>query len=208
MNKLRMSITMLVLAAGIFAMRSIRTENAAGLQRPLREFPSAIGPWRSEDVPFEARVVQELGVDEYINREYFGAAPTVDLYIGYYKDQRSGDVMHSAKNCLPGTGWAPVRSARLEIGSVEKPAVVNEYLVEQGRKRDLVLYWYQMRDRVVASEYWAKFWLVADGLKRRSTDGAMIRIWTTAADGEDKSRARALEFARDIYPQLAKFLPN
>jgi EpsI family protein len=208
MTTLRTSIAALVVVTGIFATRSTKPQNAAGLRRPLREFPSAIGSWRSEDFPFEARVVQVIGADDYINREYFGAAPPIDLYIGYYKDQRSGDAIHSPKNCLPGEGWQPVRSTRLDIGSTDRPAVVNEYLVEQGRKRDLVLYWYQTHERIVASEYGAKFWLVADGLKRRGTDGAMIRIWTTAADGEPKSIARAMDFARHIYPQLAEFLSD
>jgi EpsI family protein len=72
----------------------------------------------------------------------------------------------------------------------------------------LVLYWYQMHGRVVASEYSAKFWLVADGLRHRSTDGAMIRIWTTAADGDANASLRAKVFAQMVYPQLVAFLSN
>jgi EpsI family protein len=85
---------------------------------------------------------------------------------------------------------------------------VNEYVVEQGKSRDLVLYWYQTRRRIIASEYWAKYWLVVDGLRNRSTDGTMVRIWTTAADGEESARARATEFASHIYPQVAELLPK
>ena len=101
-----------------------------------------------------------------------------------------------------------MRSARIQIGSPDKPVTVNEYIVQQGTDRDLVLYWYQTRGRIVASEYWAKFWLVADGVRHRSTDGAMIRIWTTAEDGEESAEARATEFARRIYPQVSEFLPH
>lgn len=43
---------------------------------------------------------------------------------------------------------------------------------------------------------------------RRGADGAMIRIWTTAVDGEDKSRACAMDFGRHVYPQLEGLLPN
>ena len=32
------------------------------------------------------------------------ASRPIELYIGYYKDQRSGDAIHSPKNCLPGAG--------------------------------------------------------------------------------------------------------
>jgi EpsI family protein len=175
----------------------------------LREFPAAIASWHSEDLPYEADVVEAIGADDYINRVYSGGTPPIELYIGYYKDQRSGDRIHSPKNCLPGSGWEPVRSAQIRIGSLEgRPVLVNEYLVEQGSNRDMVLYWYQTRRRIIASEYWAKYWLVVDGLRHISTDGTMVRIWTTASDGEERARARATDFASHIYPKLAELLPE
>jgi EpsI family protein len=209
MTYLRVSIAALVLAGGIFATHSFKPKEAAGLQRPLAEFPSAIGFSRSEDRPFDQPVVQAIGADDYINRIYLGSALPLELYIGYYKDQRSGDKIHSPKNCLPGSGWEPVHSARVQIGSEGGvPVFVNGYLVAQGMRRDMVLYWYQSHGRIVASEYWAKFLLIADGLKNRPTDGAMIRIWTTAADGEETAQARAVDFAQRVYPQVDEFLPK
>jgi len=204
----RLFVAALVLVGGIFATHGIRPSPAAQTHRPLQEFPAAIASWHSEDLPFDPEVVKEIGVDDYTNREYVGNARPIELYIGYYKDQRSGDAIHSPKNCLPGSGWEPVRSALLQISTADKPVLVNEYIVEKGAKRDLVLYWYQTRGRIVASEYWAKFWLVADGVRHRSTDGAMIRIWTTAEDGEESAQIRATDFARRVYPQVSEFLPN
>ena len=208
MPLLRLFIAGLVLVGGIFATHSIRPSTAPQQHRALEEFPAAIGVWHSEDLPYSPAVVQAIGADDYTNREYSGGDRPVELYIGYYKDQRSGDAIHSPKNCLPGEGWEPVRSTMLQIGSADKPVLVNEYIVEKGKSRDLVLYWYQTHGRIVASEYWAKFWLVADSVRNRSTDGAMIRIWTTAADGEVSAQARATDFARRIYPQVSEFLPN
>jgi EpsI family protein len=209
MKSLRPSITAMVLMGGIFATHSFRPKDAAGLQRPLLEFPSTIGASKGEDRPYDNDIVQAIGADDYVNRVYVGSTPPIELYIGYYKDQRSGDSIHSPKNCLPGSGWVPVHSSHVQIGYMDGvPVIVNAYLVAQGAKQDMVLYWYQSRERIVASEYWAKFWLVADGLKHRPTDGAMIRIWTTAADGEAHAQVRAVEFARTVYPQVAGFLPD
>src|SRR5580692_4320669 len=209
MTQLRVSIAALVLVGGIFATHGFKPKEAAALQKPLREFPSAIGLSHGEDRPFEKQVVKAIGADDYINRVYLGSTPPIELYIGYYKDQRSGDKIHSPKNCLPGSGWAPIHSARVQIGFANgTPVIVNGYLVAQGAKRDMVLYWYQSHGRIVASEYWAKFLLIADGLKNRPTDGAMIRIWTTAVDGEETAQARAVDFAQRIYPQVDEFLPK
>jgi EpsI family protein len=208
MPLLRLFIAGLVLVGGIFATHSIRPPTAPQQHRPLEEFPAAIGLWHSEDLPYSPAVVQAIGADDYTNREYSGGDRPVELYIGYYKDQRSGDAIHSPQNCLPGAGWEPVRYTILQIGSADRPVLVNEYIVEKGKSRDLVLYWYQAHGRIVASEYWAKFWLVADGVRNKSTDGAMIRIWTTAEDGEQSAQTRAMDFARRIYPQVSEFLPN
>src|SRR5580700_11598141 len=208
MSILRLFIAGLVLVGGIFAAHSLRASVAPQANRPLQDFPATIGPWHSEDLPFEPEVVKEIGVDDYTNREYLGAGRPIELYIGYYKDQHSGDLIHSPKNCPPGAGWEPVRSTRLQIGSGDKPVLVNEYIVEKGKSRDLVLYWYQTHERIIASEYMAKFWLVADGVRNRRTDGAMIRIWTSARDGEKNAQERATAFARLIYPQVAELVLN
>jgi EpsI family protein len=209
MMTLRPLVAAFVLLGGIFATHSIPTPNIPEAHHPLRAFPSAIASMQSEDFPYDADVVEAIGADDYINRVYSGTALPIELYIGYYKDQRSGDRIHSPKNCLPGSGWEPIHSAQVQIGSAEgRPVVVNEYLVGQGTSRDMVLYWYQTRRRVIASEYWAKYWLVADGLRHRSTDGTMVRIWTTAADGEESARARAIDFAGHIYPQVSELFPE
>ena len=126
----------------------------------------------------------------------------------YYFDLYRSSILRSRREIVIRLTWETVRSVLLQIGSADKPVLVNEYIVEKGKMRDLVLYWYQTHGRIVASEYWAKFWLVADGLRHKSTDGAMIRIWTTAEDGEESAQARATDFARNIYPQVCEFLPN
>jgi EpsI family protein len=206
---LRTSVASLVLVGGILATHSFKTRDAASPHPPLREFPSDIGFSHGEDRPFENHVVRAIGADDYINRAYLGSGHPIELYIGYYKDQRAGDRIHSPKNCLPGSGWEPVHSTSLQIGMLDGvPVVVNGFLVAQGAKRDMVLYWYQSHGRITASEYLAKFWMIDDALKHRAPDGAMIRIWTTAADGEATAQARAVEFAGHIYPQVAKFLPD
>src|ERR1700674_2236576 len=208
MSFLRLFVAALVLVGGIFATHSIRASTAPQAHRRLQDFPDAIALWHSRDLPYEPEVVKEIGVDDYTNRRYLGDGRPLELYIGYYKDQRSGDAIHSPKNCLPGAGWEPVRSTLLQIGSADKPVLVNEYIVEKGKSRDLVLYWYQTHGRIVASEYWAKFWLVADGARHRSTEAAMFRIWPTAVGGEESAQAPATDFARRFYPQVSEFLPN
>ena len=179
-------------------------------RRQLKELPLSLGNWTGQDSPIEPRIIKALGVDDYVSRVYTDRGRhNLGVYVGYFDSQRTGDIIHSPKNCLPGAGWEPVRSGLLTIEVPgEQRIAVNEYIIEKGLDRQLVLYWYQGRGRVVASEYWGKIWLVEDAITRNRTDGALVRIVTSAADGEEQARIREVELVRSLYPHLAEFIPN
>ena len=67
-----------------------------------------------------------------------------------------------------------------------------------------------MHCRSVASEYWAKFYLVADAMRTNRTDGALVRIITPVQpqEGEAQARRRAEEFARQLAPLLTRYIPK
>ncbi len=198
-----------LLVGALVLLHSISHGERRALRRPLKAFPLALGSWRGRDLPIEQRIVQAAGVDDFLSRVYTDTmGQTVGVYVGYYGTQQTGDSIHSPKNCLPSAGWEPVRAERLSVQvGPASTMVVNEYLVEKGLDRELVLYWYQGRGRVVASEYWGKVWMVIDAVTRHRTDGALVRIVTPAGDEEPKARARAAEFLRLLYPALDEFIP-
>ncbi len=76
--------------------------------------------------------------------------------------------------------------------------------------RLLVLYWYQAHGRVVASEYWAKFYLVADAIRMARTDGALIRVLTPvdAQESVPIAQERAVEFSQQVFPLLDRYIPR
>lgn len=191
---------------------------------PIRESlslcPMTISSWDGANAqPFDARTLEILGVDEYINRVYAGPHGTgIGLYVGYYGSQRDGDTMHSPLNCLPGAGWSPVRFDRIQIPVSAEPGSaarasqdqikVNRYVIEKGLDRQLVLYWYQSHGRVVASEYWGKVYLVLDAIRQNRTDGALVRIIAPIRTTEEAAEQDAVDFARGLYPLLGRYLPS
>jgi len=206
----RFFITAGTLLAGIVLLHSVSHGEPVPLRQPLGHLPMAMDGWLGQDDQLEARIVSALGVSDYAKRAYMrGGEQPVDLYIGYYRSQRTGETIHSPKNCLPGAGWEPVRAGRLTIPMVAAPAiVVNEYLVEKGPAQYLVLYWYQSHGRVIASEYSGKAWLVFDAITRNRTDAALVRVLTSTRNGEDQARARAVQFVQALYPRLSTFIPD
>jgi EpsI family protein len=140
----------------------------------------------------------------------------VGLYVGYYQSQRQGDTMHSPLNCLPGAGWLPISQKRIEINVADehgpRTVLVNDFVIEKGLDRQVVLYWYQSHGRVVASEYWGKIYTVVDAVRLNRSDGALVRlvvpIGANTPDAQAKAEASAVAFAQAIFPQLGRYLPS
>ena len=206
----RFFFTVGTLLASIMLLHSASHGESVPLRQPLGRLPMAMDGWQGQDDPLDERIVTALGVSDYINRAYnSGGGQRVNLYVGYYQSQRTGETIHSPKNCLPGAGWEPIRAGRLAIPMTSMAsAVVNEYLVEKGPARYLVLYWYQAHGRVIASEYSGKAWLVYDAITRNRTDEALIRVVTSTRNGEDLARVRAVQFVQALFPRLNGFIPD
>jgi EpsI family protein len=181
--------------------------------QPLHEFPAKLGVWQGTDVPLAPEISEALGPGEFLFRDYANPPRDdyVNLYIAFFPSQRSGNTVHSPKNCLPGSGWQPAEAGYLSIKTPSGMAMtMNRYVVEKGADRALVLYWYQAHGRVTPGEYSAKFYLIYDALRMNRSDGALIRIVTTVEPGESTAEAerRAVGFARQILPELDRFIPR
>ena len=188
-----------------------------GLSRPepvrpvksLDAFPAAVGEWR---MVRNGRVELDIGADAYLMRDYAKApGTTANLFVAFFQSQRAGASPHSPKNCLPGSGWMWTLSDTIPIAVVERraPIEVNRYVVSKGDEKALVLYWYQSRDRVVASEYKATAFIAWDALRHNRTDTALVRVVVEIRDGrQDLATATGVQFVRAIFPQLHRFLPE
>lgn len=207
----RFAIVALVLLGGTMLLHAMSHGEPIIPREPLKDLPYTLGGWTGKEYPLEQRIVQAVSVTDYTNRVYLKSqTPPVDLYIGYYASQRTGDTIHSPKNCLPGAGWDPIHSGYATIPLSDSQQIkVNEYVIAQGLDRQLVFYWYQGRGRVIASEYWGKFWMIDDAITHNRTDGALVRLITPILDGNTQdAHARLEKFTDMIFPSLSKFIPN
>lgn len=209
-SSVRLWITAGLLIGSFVLLHMVSHGEAVVPHQPLRDLPYNLGSWTGTEQPLEGRIVQAVGVSDYTNRIYSGQqVGLTQLYVGYYASQRTGDTIHSPKNCLPGAGWDPLQSGYTKISVPGgRQIVVNEYVIQQGLDKELVFYWYQDRGRVIASEYSAKFWMVADAISRNRTDGALVRLVTPLGDSEVDARARLVDFTQILFPYLEIALPN
>jgi EpsI family protein len=204
-----------VLIAGTGLLLQARGRNEVFPPRlPLQSFPARLGPWTATDVAIEKEVLDVLGPGDFLLRDYRPQDHThlaIGLFIAYFPSQRAGDTIHSPKHCLPGAGWLPVENRRTTLSLPgHAPFPANLYVISKAESRQLVLYWYWAHDRGVASEYWAKFYLVADSMRMNRSDGALVRITTPMYPGEtvQAAESRVLPFANEIGPLLDTYIPR
>lgn len=180
----------------------------------LQSFPHQIGNWSGDDITIDKDTLQVLGPGDFLLRVYTDPQqrlPYIDLFIAYFPSQSTNDTMHSPKNCLPGAGWAPVESRRMTLDVPgHAPFPVNRYLIAKGDSRQVVLYWYWAHDRGVASEYWAKYYLVTDAIRMNRSDGSLVRVTTPllADETPDAAQQRLMPFVAQIIPKLQTYIPR
>lgn len=204
----RAAVVISILAAAAIVGGRAAGMEAAVDREPLSTLPYEFDRWHGADAkPLANDVVALLGVDDYVHRTYVDTAGVpVNLYAGYYRSQRQGDTIHSPQNCLPGAGWRPVASGTATIASSRGDVPVNQYVIQKGLDQQVVLYWYQGRGRVIASEYRNKLLLMWDAAKLHRTNGGLVRVMVPVAPDVD-ARAAAAAFASAMMPHLERLMP-
>jgi len=197
----------ILLGASLVSSRAIRADEAQVPREPLATLPSTIDGWQGRSAPLADDVLAQLGVDDYVNRTYVKGNAPIGLYIGYYASQRQGDTIHSPQNCLPGAGWHPVSSRIRELSAGGRTLRVNEYVIEKGMSRQVALYWYQGRGRVIANEYANKALLMLDAATLHRTNGGLVRVLAPVTVSTEETTKDAATFATALFPFLDRYLP-
>src|SRR6185369_7672970 len=179
-NSIRFWLLLAVLImSGVVINAWERAGEAQVSRKLLKEFPQQVGSWRQQgdDVRFDDDTQSVLRADDYVSRNFQSNGRTASLYVGYYATQRNGATYHSPLNCLPGSGWVMSDGGKMTITPAGAPSFeANRYVIQNGNQRALMIYWYQGRGNAVASEYWAKIETVLDSVRRRRSDGALVRV--------------------------------
>lgn len=185
--------------------------------KPFGTFPMVIGPWTGATSTFDQEVYDILGVDDSILANYQTTdEQSVQLYVGFYQSQKEGDLIHSPKNCMPGSGWNIAKTSieTVDVGQTDKQTGnenninVIKLILVKGSQKQVVLYWFHSRGRIISSEYMQKIWLVVDSITKHRTDGSFVRLISPVIENEDKTLEILKDFTRTIYPYLNEYIPS
>jgi len=211
-SNLRFGLLLIVLLFGGAIINIWENAGEARVSRKsLKEFPARIGSWQQqgEDVRFDDETEKVLRADDYVSRNFQSNGRLASLYVGYYATQRNGATYHSPLNCLPGSGWVMSDGGKMTITPTGAPSFeANRYVIQNGNQRALIIYWYQGRGSAVASEYLAKIYTVLDSVRRRRSDGALVRVMTPFGNSPADAEKSAIELASEAARELPAFVPN
>ncbi|RJP20369.1 MAG: EpsI family protein [Deltaproteobacteria bacterium] len=202
----------IVFATSVYLHKILNRSEAAFPRDTVDTISRSVGGWEGKDEKLSNLTLQMLGLDEYIMRKYQKGQDVIWLYLGYYKNQRDGAVPHSPRHCYPGKGFLPIRTSIIEIpvrygrNFTIRP---NLYVFARGADREVVVYWYQSRGRVVSDEFREKLFLILDSIFRNRSDGALVRFsLATDAQNENKAINTLMSFISEIFPQIPRVVPD
>jgi EpsI family protein len=199
-SSLLTAVAALMLAGTLLASFVAGNRMPHPLARSLDRIPMEIDGWAASPGPVPSdRELELLAATSYLSRGYRRTGRDLSLFIAYYAMQRAGESMHTPKNCLPAAGWEILKYDQAEVPFGVRTERINKFTVQNGDARALVLYWYQTKDRIFASEYEGKGFLLWDAMTKGRTDGSVVEI-TTADNPEAVNDA--LAFARAIVYEM------
>ncbi len=213
-GSLRFGIAAVLMLATALVLQAHSRSELFPPRTPLSSLPSQIDGWTGTDSVLDQQTLDILGPGEFLVRDYENASqpqPSINLYIAYFPTQKTGDTIHSPNHCLPGAGWVPTSREMVRMTRPDGSSFpVNRYVVSKSGERQLVLYWFQAHGRAVASEYWAKYYLVSDSVRMNRSDGGLVRLMTPMLRDESPAaaEARLMKLGSRLLPLLDSCIPR
>ncbi|NOU10830.1 MAG: VPLPA-CTERM-specific exosortase XrtD [Nitrospira sp.] len=178
------------------------------------DFPMQLNGWSGTALGLEKQYIDALRFDDYVLADYRSDnGESVAFYVAYYQSQRKGQSAHSPQSCLPGGGWEISSMTHVDVPAgtgMVLPMPVNRVVIQKGREKQVVWYWFKQRDRILNNEYLVKFYLFWDALSRGRTDGALVRMSSGVGLGEteDVVDQRLHRLLSAVGPELNRYVPD
>jgi EpsI family protein len=217
----RLTIALILVAVGLGGqfllgrrIAAARAESSSDLEQPLTQFPMKLGLWNGTDIPANPRIIEDIKIDQYLNREYVHpSGERVVLWMSFSK--RSLDQYHYPTVCMEGNGWMEDESGRERIrlcgqvadqtdDEVFVPAM--SMVFGKDDKKQLVYYWYYLIgedsvDRMMRqSSRWARAFL-----RGRRNASLTVEVFSQSAR---PNRELLDDLARLVAEELQQWLPS
>jgi len=200
----------LFLGTAVF-IHTFDSRASVSIDKPLYQFPHKIDGWQAHrNYDIDEKVLDKLKLDDYVYRNYDSREGRINFYASFFSYVSNNKGFHSPLNCMPGSGWniSSTSPVAIELPNGEDVRVM-KLILQKGSQKEVSLYWYQCRGRIIHSEYTERIYRVIDSLLYGRSDGAFIRLIATNGFENTQKATAALEtFARKAIPELREYLPE
>ena len=218
----KLAVALAFLALNFYTYNFLARKAVIPERESFASFPRQLeGGWVcSDSEPMEQKVVDELGVTDYLlcdayNQELDAVA---NVYVGYHASQIREDgggkenSIHPPAHCLPGSGWDIIRNETVPIDMPGIPGghgTAKRLLIAKGESRQLVYYWYQSRGKAIAQDWLKILHVGIDRARLGRTDGALVRF-SMPVIRSDEARADAAfrSLATQVVAKLPPYVPE
>ncbi len=215
--KLVKPIVLTTVFCGLFVITGFTINNTSdSMIQPNRiafeKFPMKIAGWYGKKSYLSKEILNSLWADDYIQASYQkrGVENIVTLFVPYYKYQGTRHTAHAPQSCLLGGGWGIISSNDRFVKVNEKQKIkIKCMLMVKGDVKLLSSYFFFQRGRVITSPWLNKYYMMADAITKKRTDGALVRIEMIIPPGQSQDNAyRVMEgFLGDIWGVLGDYVP-
>jgi EpsI family protein len=117
----------------------------------FNKLPNRLGDWEGQNQPISKELLAATGADVFVNRIYQngnGPSSQILTHLAVFSDWEKGASRHPVK-CLKDDGWKMVSQNNHSLSTGQDREIqvhLSEW--EKNYKTILVLFWYQMGDRI------------------------------------------------------------
>jgi len=168
----------------------------------------------SAELRLDDKVLAILETDDYVYRRFTPEATSqtpgpsgFDLLIVFSKNNRRGT--HSPELCIQGSGERIVSKGLLEIDTAgREPWPMREVVSQDGQRTVYYLYTFKCGHSYTTNYTLQQATILINGLLRRDSAGALIRLTVRVPDGDlDSAQRLAREAAAGLMPIIDESLP-
>jgi EpsI family protein len=213
MSKKSFYISLIVLLLTLAIISAIASRGTPRVVRTnLENIPNEILQYTGTEDFFPESIYEELDADKHVYRHYKSrTGKIVNLYIGYYGTAKGGRTGHNPYGCLPGSGWAIIKTSTVKVypSYYRKGINLNYILSQKGSAYEAILHWYQSdKTKILPTGLQQNIDRFFGRILFNKNDGAFVRVSVfTGKEGIEGAKKQIKEFAEQILELLPKYWP-
>jgi EpsI family protein len=184
--------------------------SSVGAAVNLNQLPVRIGEWRGRNYPLDERIMQILGTEFILDRDYANQDGShVYLSVVYYPDNKIG--FHNPESCNTGAGSRITRRDIHSIGNgntgeaSENEFKVNRLILERTRGDKAIFYFFVSGNYVTHDYFKFRLHMLKQQMTFRRASGAQVQIHSAVGPDLNGTVSVMDDFVRNLAPLLPDY---